>query len=101
MRKARESLRKKDFEVPSFMQHKYAAPKRQVHITRIMEPVQKMVCDFFMVNTHVISGAKRKTRVLAMKWFEVMAELHARWPALLRKLAKDRPDPRWKEPRAQ
>ena len=74
------------------MQHKYATPKRKVAITRVLEPVQTMVCDFFMVNTHVLSGAKRKTRVLAMKWFELMAEFHARWPALLRKLAKDRPD---------
>ena len=35
-----------------------------------------------------------------MKWFEVMAELHARWPALLRKLAKDRPDTQDRKNRA-
>jgi hypothetical protein len=53
--------------------------------------------NFFIALTYVLSGASRPTRILSLMKHELMAHLHGRWPAMLRRLMLDhphiRPDP--------
>ena len=58
---------------------------------RIHPGVIEQVVSFFKKITHILSGATRHTRQLAMKRTEVCFMLFAEWPALLRALYEKYP----------